>query len=314
MLQVIVLLELLALAATAPGEQATGKLQFLSSTPEQLLVTYSRTPEEGVVIQSEIQDSHHHLSVATLSGEPLLSVTASSATSGPLHWKILGYNILLHQSSLKGEEVRMTEYIVPPLAASRVEREVKQNQISQRLLQLVQAMDDKETNATKVSAITQLMARPEMEAVIEVAKALGGAGIYGHESPAALNFYGVALNLAKLQNRETLLQQSLREWLEGSEASDSVEVEGRRSRRATCTRPGFWGTIRHRCSRCYSSIGTHCLGLCGYGCNCWRAVCGDCCYHQGCYEHDICCRNYGFWNFRCVLVFPFNCRGYRYRC
>lgn len=32
-----------------------------------------------------------------------------------------------------------------------------------------------------------------------------------------------------------------------------------------------------------------CLGMCGPMCWCWSVVCDDCCFHQGCYEHDRCC-------------------------
>jgi hypothetical protein len=34
----------------------------------------------------------------------------------------------------------------------------------------------------------------------------------------------------------------------------------------------------------------NCLGMCGPGCTCWRWVCGDCCWHRGCYRHDLHCR------------------------
>ena len=34
----------------------------------------------------------------------------------------------------------------------------------------------------------------------------------------------------------------------------------------------------------------NCRGLCGKGCWCWRWVCGDCCHHQGCFEHNLYCK------------------------
>ena len=37
-----------------------------------------------------------------------------------------------------------------------------------------------------------------------------------------------------------------------------------------------------------------CKGLCGKKCECWVLLCGDCCYHKGCYEHDQCCERYGY--------------------
>ena len=32
-----------------------------------------------------------------------------------------------------------------------------------------------------------------------------------------------------------------------------------------------------------------CVGMCGKGCCCWCWVCGDCCFHRGCFVHDIAC-------------------------
>ena len=56
-----------------------------------------------------------------------------------------------------------------------------------------------------------------------------------------------------------------------------------------------------------------CLGMCGPGCFCWRLICGDCCYHQGCYEHDECCRHAGILSFYCLGAIPFlvfTCESY----
>lgn len=55
-----------------------------------------------------------------------------------------------------------------------------------------------------------------------------------------------------------------------------------------------------------------CLSLCGYGCNCWKWVCGDCCYHLGCYGHDICCRE-KFIQTKCLFPISFRCES-EYQC
>jgi hypothetical protein len=44
----------------------------------------------------------------------------------------------------------------------------------------------------------------------------------------------------------------------------------------------------------YPNQGDQCYGMCGYGCDCWSWVCGDCCYHNGCAQHDSWCRS-GQW-------------------
>ncbi|KAI6652532.1 hypothetical protein LOD99_4317 [Oopsacas minuta] len=57
-------------------------------------------------------------------------------------------------------------------------------------------------------------------------------------------------------------------------------------------------------------IGTTCLGLCGPGVHCWWWLCGDCCYHEGCYKHDICCRKYGSISWQCLSIWNFSCEHY----
>jgi hypothetical protein len=55
-----------------------------------------------------------------------------------------------------------------------------------------------------------------------------------------------------------------------------------------------------------------CLALCGYGCHCWKWVCGDCCYHLGCHGHDICCRE-NFIQTKCLFPISFKCES-EYSC
>lgn len=47
-----------------------------------------------------------------------------------------------------------------------------------------------------------------------------------------------------------------------------------------------YGNCRNDQDHC----GNNCLGMCGEGCKCWDWVCGDCCFHWGCYYHDLRCR------------------------
>ena len=60
-----------------------------------------------------------------------------------------------------------------------------------------------------------------------------------------------------------------------------------------------------------------CLGMCGPGCSCWKSVCGDCCFQQGCYDHDICCREKAM-SSNCIsplkLLFEFSCASYAEHC
>lgn len=44
-------------------------------------------------------------------------------------------------------------------------------------------------------------------------------------------------------------------------------------------------------TRCSQPTEHDCRGMCGAGCNCWEWVCGDCCFHQSCHQHDLCCKH-----------------------
>ena len=60
--------------------------------------------------------------------------------------------------------------------------------------------------------------------------------------------------------------------------------------------------------------GNNCFGMCGLQCNCWRFLCGDCCVHRGCREHDACCARGGFLaSLRCAIPIGFRCNR-RFRC
>jgi len=64
-----------------------------------------------------------------------------------------------------------------------------------------------------------------------------------------------------------------------------------------------------RCTSLENNRGNNCYGMCGPSCSCWSWVCGDCCFNQGCYEHDVCCRHH-FWSTYCLTPFGFSCSSY----
>ena len=54
-----------------------------------------------------------------------------------------------------------------------------------------------------------------------------------------------------------------------------------------CSKSGCNATCK--CSDDKPNRDDDCLGMCGKGCCCWCDICGDCCFHQGCYVHDKWC-------------------------
>lgn len=54
-----------------------------------------------------------------------------------------------------------------------------------------------------------------------------------------------------------------------------------------------WAGLCEACES-YPNRDDNCYGMCGSGCTCWPAVCGDCCWHHGCAIHDDWCRQDSF--------------------
>ena len=132
---------------------------------------------------------------------------------------------------------------------------------------------------TPLSRVLQdLLGMREITLLEEAAEALGERGINGKSTPAAMPFFMFALRITQLHTKGQYSNTTL--------------------------------TDRHKRQFCFNTCppcpDDECFGQCGYGCNCWLFLCGDCCYHLGCYEHDICCREQ-FFQTRCLFPFGFSC-------
>ena len=60
---------------------------------------------------------------------------------------------------------------------------------------------------------------------------------------------------------------------------------------------------------CLRPTKNNCRGLCGPGCWCWSWFCGDCCWHRGCYEHDLCCKKKPYSTY-CLVPIGLTCSGF----
>ena len=118
------------------------------------------------------------------------------------------------------------------------------------------------------AAISELHYVPEVQLLERVSAALG-------DNSTRLEilqlFHGLCLNLLKAA--EVKIPDELR-------AAPGMEDEtaDQHNREKRCSRPRA----------------NNCLGMCGPGCMCWSWYCGNCCWHRGCYEHDLCCKKSRF--------------------
>jgi len=129
-------------------------------------------------------------------------------------------------------------------------------------------------------SIEKLLKVQEIALVQEATEAVSQRGYTGMNTPAVLPFFMFALRVTQLH-------------LSPSVSNITTIIRKRRDVDA--------------CSgQCPPCADDECYGLCGYGCQCWSYVCGDCCWHQGCFGHDICCRT-EFYQISCLVPYYFHC-------
>ena len=209
------------------------------------------------------------LFITTLDGHPLLMAEESD---GSLRLVNIGGRRFIQRRKTERCSV---DYAVPDTV------EKADSRILEALVRRIETTDTNAHAQSFQSAVDNLFLRPESELMERAAFALGDEGITGREYPGVLPFYMAALQLQKKMDKDT---------------SQEAQVKWRLKRDESCL------------SECPPCPDDECLGLCGYSCNCWKFICGDCCYHLGCYGHDVCCRE-NFTHSSCLFPFGFTCEG-----
>ena len=121
----------------------------------------------------------------------------------------------------------------------------------------------------------------------EASEAVSQKGLTGRNTPAVMPFFMFAQHVTHLQT------ESARDV--GVFMTNSTRVQ-----RADCS------------ATCPPCPNDDCFGMCGKGCSCWEFVCGDCCWHVGCFYHDKCCAK-EFFQTNCLLPISFRCNQ-PYKC
>lgn len=295
----LILAALMAVAVSLPGtllegdnKEEGGKLNVITVTQQEIEGEYHAS-EGGIHFHCIVRGEYHYLSVTTADGEPL--VISKQPHNSTMLMSLGGTEFLVMRNPSGSGESKYSDYIIPSMFHKLVEKALERDRFSSRLLQYL----DTETNKTRHNAIRSLALHPKVELFMAAAQALGDLGIIGSENPAAMPFYALTLRLAKyhdiLMNNEDA----------NEERQDLQLPEDYRQKRS--------------CSNCivgscpYYGYGSDCLGMCGRHCSCQSWLCGDCCVHKGCYDHDICCGLYGYWSWSCTAVWniecssPYNC-------
>ena len=141
----------------------------------------------------------------------------------------------------------------------------------------------------------------EIELIIKAVNAMVDKGLTGAENNAARLFFTQAIHLeAKLAKTSP---GALQVSIQTTSRHDNPFLAT--SQTVACN------TFDTTCpSRSLCPGSSECFGMCGRGCTCWQFLCGDCCRHRGCEEHDTCCRSSGFSaGVRCWFPIGFSCEG-----
>lgn len=219
------------------------------------------------------------LHIQTLNGRSLVSARELEASERSLRLISIGRDTFIQAKTSAGKS---RDFFVPEAYVSILTR--RENAVLRDLVHILNTSDTlRENDSSRLrESVFTILSYPEGNMLQNAAAALGNAGLSGVQYPAVLPFYMATLRLAQLVRRNNV--------------TDPVNSALPRGVREDCL------------SECPPCPYQECLGLCGYGCNCWKWVCGDCCYHLGCYEHDICCRQ-KFVRTACLFPFSFKCES-----
>lgn len=245
---------------------------------------------------SEITDTAKTISI-TKPGESPVVISARMPQNSNVLIMRMRENVFIADGSQTARRQDSEFYHVPQDIANQVETAVIENVALP--YSFLQNLDLNVDTKKRFDLLGESLAlSQDVDLVVAAAQALGERGVIGSENPAALQFYSLAMNLQKMRGR---IQR--REEQRYKAYATAVETENAEKCPASST--ACW---KCKDGSCKDICKDECFGLCGYGCSCWSYLCNDCCYHKGCYDHDICCRDeYSFWSCYVWAPFYFEC-------
>ena len=182
-------------------------------------------------------------------------------------------------------------YYLYPNEVNRIRsatNEEEQKRIFQEVLKEIDKKDKQFHQNAVRDSISTLLNDSHFQIILDAVHTIGEKeGLTGKDYPALLPMYIMAAKLEQLANNPSLQEET---------EQNQNNVKKVRDKRCY-----------HLCPPCPDN---NCLGMCGQGCSCWSWVCGDCCWHLGCYWHDTWCAENGYWSFSCIfgaLIAPLYC-------
>lgn len=276
----------LVLLVVAPVPSTGSKLLLQHSDSHVLQASY-KDKNLGIVISA----SKYTVEIKSLNGDLL----ASS--------KFIPNNQLQLTQILESSFVRLNkfDYLISKTHAQKA-KQMTSPENNAAFMGLVHSQPQKYTISQLRNVVTGLVSRQEKELFLKASIELANEGITGMTHPHVLPFF--------------MFVTHLEETAKALKLYDHQSQDGTNATRQAITAGSASAAVSNSTSDdclddCPPCTDEDCLGLCGYGCNCWSFICGDCCYHLGCYEHDMCCRQ-NFFSTQCLFPFQFECKEHYY--
>ena len=173
-------------------------------------------------------------------------------------------------------------YYLYPNEVNRIRsatNEEKQKRIFQEVFKEIDKKDKLFHQNAVHDSISTLLNDSHFQIILDTVHTIGEKeGLTGKGYPALLPMYIMAAKLEQLANNPSL-----------QEETEQNQNNVKKVREKRCN------------NLCPPCPGYNCLGMCGLGCWCWSFVCGDCCWHIGCFVHDLACGVFGYFSYACVF-------------
>ena len=290
---VVVLVAFVAVAALATGigvgvsRRQTNGLTLITASPGEVQGKFYDSRFGEIYFHSTVNYSFVYLSITTNSEAIVymqhcveLSMTMITATD-------INFLIMENQTSRE-----YTDYVIPKNYTNLLETMMRRQEAMSD--EILGQLDSRTVNETRQYSLESLAMSQEALLIIDAARDLEnqeGSDTY----PAIAPFYLLGMQLSKVRF-------SKGEVLSSSTPNSEATKEYRQKR----SQPKIFCGQRNGSGICEPSAcpsyTDHCTGMCGPGCNhCWSVVCKDCCIHEFCRTHDLCCGD-DHWSWRCLAV------------
>ncbi len=304
-----------------PGARNTGRVTIQTLDSTKLQATFyqkarfnfasAETVEEGVHIETEVNEDIERVKIQKLNGEVLVAYHHLPNQKATL-LNVMGQRFVSIQN--EHEHPKRLEYRVPEVFSQGIDRIFSQGKFDSKYIPL---FDSHGANASRVAAFQEMLVGQEIPLMRAAVAAIGNRGINGRDNPPALPLMAMIMRFSSLREAQLGKEQ----WFSGIlktinkyvnpysyVAIDPDDCKLKTGEIRCSTNPAVSnGACCKSQDSCPTGKNDYCNGMCGYSCHCWYLVCGDCCVHQGCLGHDECCRKNGMTAWGCAFPTRFSC-------